>query len=85
MQRQASSLEQQWLVMQQIEAVRVAADDAHRQHIEALRQLEKNKTTAPAFGLDPWPAVRELSLEDFLKHHLMKFNGKTSPDVADQC
>ena len=27
---------------------------------------------------------REWSLEDFLKHHPVKFDGKTSPDVADQ-
>ncbi|XP_027905698.1 uncharacterized protein LOC114165239 [Vigna unguiculata] len=64
MQRQAASLEQQQAVMQQMEAARVAAVDAHRQHMEALRQ--------------------EWSLEDFLKHHPAKFDGKTSPDAADQ-
>ena len=69
MQRQAVSLEQQQLVTQQMEAARVAVEDAHRQHMEALRQLEENRTTAPAFGLEPRPAAREWSLEDFLKHH----------------
>jgi len=37
MQRQAASFEQQQAVMQQMEAARVAAEDAHRQHMEALR------------------------------------------------
>ena len=36
------------------------------------------------FGPEPRPAVREWSLEDFLKHHPAKFDGKTSPDTADQ-
>ena len=40
MQRQVASLEQQQLVMQQMEVVRVAAENAHRQHMEALRQLD---------------------------------------------
>ena len=33
-----------------MEAARVVAEDAHRQHMEALRQLEENKTAATAFG-----------------------------------
>jgi len=70
--------------MQQMEAVRVAAEDAHWQHMEALCQLEENRAVAPVFGPEPRPAVREWSLEDFLKHHLTKFDGKTSPDAADQ-
>jgi len=53
MQRQAVSLEQQQLVMQQMEAARVAAEDAHWQHIEAHRQLEENRATAPVFGPEP--------------------------------
>jgi len=36
MQRQVASLEQQQLVMQQMEAARIAVEDAHWQHIEAL-------------------------------------------------
>ena len=70
-------------MMQQMEAARAAAEDSHRQHMEALRQLEENRATALVFGPEPRPLVRELSLEDFLKHHPMKFNGKTSPDAAD--
>jgi len=66
-------------VMQQMEAARVAAEDAHRQ-----RQLEENRVAAPVFGPEPRPVVREWSLEDFLKHHPTKFDGKTSPDAADQ-
>jgi len=83
-QRPTTSLEQQQMVMQHMEAARVATEDAHRQHMEALRQLEENKTTAPVHSPVPRPLHREWSLEDFLKHHLTKFNGKTSPDVADQ-
>ena len=67
-----------------MEAARVAAEDAHRQHMEALRQLDENRAAAPMFGPEPRPPVREWSLEDFLKHHLVKFNGKTSPDAVDQ-
>ena len=70
--------------MQQMEAARVVVEDAHRQHMEALRQLEENRTTAPAFGPEPRRAVREWSLEDFLKHHPVKFDGKACPDAADQ-
>ena len=84
MQRQAASLEQQQAVMQQMEAARVAAEDAHRQHMEALRQMEESRTTTPVVGPEPRPAVREWSLEDFLKHHPAKFDGKASPDAADQ-
>ena len=84
MQRQTASLEQQQVVMQQMEAARVAAEDAHRQHMEALRQLEENRAAAPVFGPEPRPAVREWSLEDFLKHHPTKFDGKTNSDAADQ-
>ena len=67
-----------------MEAARVAAKDAHRQHMEALRQLEETRTAAPAFGPEPQPTVREWSLEDFLKHHPTKFYGKTSLDAANQ-
>jgi len=62
----------------------VAAEDAHRKHMEALRQLEETRTAAPAFGPEPRPAVREWSLEDVLKHHPTKFDVKTSPDAVDQ-
>ena len=67
-----------------MEVARVAVEDAHRQHMEALRQLEENKATALGFGLEPRPPVKEWSLEDFLKHHPVKFNGKTSTNTADQ-
>ena len=52
--------------------------------MEALRQLEENRAAAPVFGFEPRPTVREWSLEDFLKHHPVKFDGKTSPDAANQ-
>jgi len=67
-----------------MEAARVAVKDAHRQHMEALHQLEENRMAAPAFGPKPRPTVREWSLKEFLKHHPVKFNGKTSPNAADQ-
>ena len=70
--------------MQQMEAARVAAEDAHRQDMKALRQLEENMTAAPIFGPKPRPTIREWSLEDFLKHHPVKFDGRVSPDAADQ-
>jgi len=69
--------------MQQMETARVADEDAHKQHMEALWQLEENRTVALVFDLEPQPTVREWSLEDFLKHHLVKFGGKTSPDAVD--
>jgi len=72
MQRQAASLEQQQAMMQQMEAARVATEDAHRQHMEALCQLDENRVATPMFGPEPRPAVREWSLEDFLKHHPAK-------------
>jgi len=84
MQRQPASLEQQQAVMQQMETARVAAEDGHWQHMEALRQLKENRVASPMFGPGQRPAVREWRLEDFLKHHPAKFDGKTSPDAADQ-
>ena len=52
--------------------------------MEALQQLEENRTVAPVFGPEPQPIVREWSLEDFLKHHPVKFHGRVSPDAVDQ-
>jgi len=52
--------------------------------MEALRQLEETRTVVPAFDPEPQSAVREWSLEDFLKHHSVKFDDKTSLDAADQ-
>jgi len=62
--------------MQQMEAARVAAEDAHKQHMEALRQLEENRTTALVHGLEPRPLHREWSLEDFLKHLRLSSMGR---------
>jgi len=44
--------------MQQMEATRLAAEDAHRQHMEALRQLEENRAAALVFGPKPRPVER---------------------------
>jgi len=46
MHRQSTSLEQQQLVMKQMEVARLAVEDAHMQHMEALCQLEENRTAA---------------------------------------
>jgi len=51
--------------------------------MEALRQLEESRTTTPVYDPKPQAPHREWSLEDFLKHHPAKFNGKTSLDVVD--
>jgi len=84
MQRQEASLEQQNFMMQQMEAARQAAEDAQRQHVDALRQLGENAAGAQMHGPHPQPPPPEWSLEDFLKHRPAKFDGKTSPDQADQ-
>ena len=84
MQRQEASLEQQHLVMQQMEATRQAPHDAQRSHMDALRQLGENAAGAQMHGPHPQPPPPECSLEDFLKHQPAKFDGKTSPDQADQ-
>jgi len=84
MQRQEASLEQQNFMMQQMEAARQAAEDALRQHVDALCQLGENAAGAQVYGPHPQPPPPEWSLEDFLKHHLAKFDGKKSPDQADQ-
>jgi len=73
MQRQATSLKHHQLVMQQMEAARVVTEDAQKQHMEALYQLEENRTVTPIYGRKSQPPVREWSLEDFLKHHPVKF------------
>jgi len=41
-----------------MEAARVVVEDAHQQHMEALRQLEESRTTTPVFGPKPRPPVR---------------------------
>ena len=84
MQRQEASLEQQNFMMQQMEAARQAAEDAQRQHVDALRQLGENAAGAQMYGPHPRPPPPEWSLEDFLKHQPAKFDGKKSPDQADQ-
>ncbi|XP_027931804.1 uncharacterized protein LOC114187692 [Vigna unguiculata] len=84
MQRQEASLEQQNFMMQQMEVVRQAAEDAQRQHVDALRQLGENAAGAQMHGPHPQPPPPEWSLEDFLKHRPAKFDGKSSPDQADQ-
>ena len=52
--------------------------------MEALRQLEENMVGAPMYDPHPQSPPHEWSLEDFLKHQPTKFDGKTSPNLADQ-
>jgi len=82
MQRQEVSLEEQQMVMQQMEAARLAYEATKRQHMEALQQLE-NMAGGLVYGPHPQPPPPELSLEDFLKHQPAKFNDKTSPALVD--
>ena len=51
--------------------------------MEALHQIGENRSTAGSSQAPP-PRVQEWSLENFLQHHPSRFNGKTSPDRADQ-
>ena len=82
LERQEASFQQQEAMMQQMEAARQAAEDAQRQHLDALRHLEENMAAGPTQAPPTQP--QEWSLEDFLKHRPAKFDGKTTPDQADQ-
>jgi len=66
-----------------METARVAAEATQQRHLDALSQLEANRTSAGPSQFPPHQ-IREWSLEDFLQHHPTKFNGKVSPDEVDQ-
>ena len=51
--------------------------------MEALHQMGENRSAVGSSQAPP-PRVWEWSLEDFLQHHPSCFDGKTSPDEADQ-
>ena len=51
--------------------------------MEALHQIGENHSAVGSFEAPP-PRVQEWSLEDFFQHHPSRFDGKTSPDEADQ-
>jgi len=82
-QQNANMVNQHNLALQQMESARLTAEATQQRHLEALHQMGENRSTAgPSQG--PPPRVQEWSLEDFLQHHPSRFDGKTSPDEADQ-
>jgi len=66
-----------------MESARLAAEATQQRHLEALHQLGENRSAAGSSQAPP-PRVQEWSLEDFLQHHLSRFDGKTTPDEANQ-
>jgi len=66
-----------------MESARLAAEVTQQRHLEALHQIGENHSGAGSSQAPP-PRVQEWSLEDFLQHHPSRFNGKTSPNEADQ-
>jgi len=66
-----------------MESARLAVEATQQRHLEALHQLGENRSAAGSSQAPP-PRMQEWSLEDFLQHHPSRFDGKTSPDGADQ-
>lgn len=66
-----------------MESARLAAEATQQRHLEALHQLRENRSAAGSSQAPP-PRVQEWSLKDFLQHHPSRFDGKTTPDEADQ-
>jgi len=66
-----------------MEYTRLAAEATQQRHLEALQKLRESWFPAGSSRV-PHPRSQEWSLEDFLQHHPPKFNGKVSPDEADQ-
>ena len=82
-QQNANMVNQHNLALQQMESARLAAETTQQRHLEALQQLGENRSAAGSSQAPP-SRVQEWSLEDFLKHHPSRFDGKTTPDEADQ-
>ena len=82
-QQNANMMNQQNLASQQMESARLAVEATQQRHLEALHQLGENRSAAGSSQAPP-PRMQEWSLEDFLQHHPSRFDGKTSPDGADQ-
>jgi len=79
----ANMVNQHNLALQQMESARLAAEANQQRHLKALHQLGENRSTGGSSQAPP-PRVQEWSLEDFLQHHPPRFDGKTTPDEADQ-
>jgi len=82
-QQNANMVNQQNLALQQMESARLAAEVTQQRHLEALHQIGENRSVAGSSQAS-LPRVQEWSLEDFLQHHPSRFDGKVSPDGADQ-
>jgi len=83
MQKQnANMVNQQNLALQQMESARLAAEATQQRHLEALHQIGENHS-ATGSSQASLRRVQEWSLEDFLKHHPSRFDGKVSLDGAD--
>jgi len=82
-QQNANMVNQQNLALQQMESTRLAIEATQQRHLEALHQIGENRSAAGS-SQAPLPRVQEWSLEDFLEHHTSRFDGKVSPDGADQ-
>lgn len=78
-QQNAAIVQQNTVALQQLEVARVSAETSQRQYMDLL--ASGKATTGPSSSC---VHSQEWSLESFLQHHPAKFNGKCSPDEADQ-
>jgi len=82
-QQNANMVNQHNLDLQQMESARLSVEATQQRHLEALHQLGENRSVAGSSQAPP-PRVQEWSLEDFLQHHLSRFDDKTTLDEANQ-
>ncbi|KOM30103.1 hypothetical protein LR48_Vigan879s000700 [Vigna angularis] len=85
-QQNVTLIQQNTIALQNLEAARVSAENARVSADTTQRQFLDVMTsgripTGPSSSAAP---TKEWSLENFLQHHPAKFNGKCSPDEADQ-
>ncbi|XP_052730424.1 uncharacterized protein LOC128195792 [Vigna angularis] len=85
-QQNVTLVQQNSIALQNLEAARVSAENARASADTTQRQFLDVMTsgripTGPSFSAAP---TQEWSLENFLQHHPAKFDGKCSPDEADQ-
>lgn len=78
-QQGAALMQQHEAALQQLETARLKSEASQREHVEALKQLVENGTTVEAQPR----RVQEWTLENFLQHRPATFNGKASPEEAD--
>ncbi|XP_052734205.1 uncharacterized protein LOC128196732 [Vigna angularis] len=85
-QQNVTLVQQNSIALQNLEAARVSAENARASADTTQRQFLDVMTsgripTGPSSSAAP---TQEWSLENFLQHHPAKFDGKCSPDKADQ-